>query len=362
MANTALYGFHNLADVKNEVVNDGLIPVVTDAVEAARVNYNRELDAAQGLFAEVTTDYKERVKTASAARLQPLDENGRARPVKALGHFDVAYPIKKAGIAEGNTYEAGVLRTVADVEQITTTLLIADSNWMMDQLLAAAYNNADWTYSDDRYGDLTIKPIANGDAATYHTVTTAGAGSTQSNLLAQAATLADATNGLNTLAKQLRKFPGQNGPGAQIISFLPTNLIDEAMGLAGFKDATDPNIQTGANTDILRTSGPGVPHPGILRGYDKVSRTWIVEWERLADDYAIQVVTTGPRPLARREYADARLRGFVRIGDRNDIPYFERQYGRWAGFGARNRTAMGVIRFGNASYAIPANYNPATMA
>lgn len=360
MANTVLYGFHNLQSIKNERVTDSTIPVIGDAVQQAVDFHNEETDATQALLAEPTTRHSERFKVATAARLQPVDETGRARPIQTRGYFDVAYPIKEGAIAEGDTYIASVLKTVGDVEQTTATMLIADANWMTDQLLAAAYNNADWTYEDDLEGPLVVKPIANGDSQTYFTVSGASTGTTQTNTLAQVDDIDDTHNALDTGARQLRKFPGQNGQSVQIVSLVPTNLINDVMNLAGFMDEPDDNVQTGANTDVLRR-GPGVRTPGILRGYDKVSRTWVVEWDRMVDDYIIQVVASGPRPLARREYDDARLRGFNMIGQRNDVPYYERQYRRYAGFGARNRTAMVVTRIGNASYAIPTNYNPATM-
>lgn len=353
-----LYGFHSLQDIRDERISDALVPVVNDAVEQARAFHSAEVDAMTSIFAEPTTSFKERFKTATAARLQPLDEFGRARPIQTRGSFDVAFPIKKAGIAEGNTYEAGVLATPADVEQTTTTIFIADVNWVTDQILASVYGNASWTFSDSLHGDLTILPVANNDAQTYYTTTGANTGSAQNNFLAQAAGIADATNALNTGATQLRKFPGNQG---QIISFVPTNLINDVTNLAGFSDTADPNVQLGANTDVVR-GGPGVRHPGVLRGYDKVSRTWVVEWDRLVSDYVVQVVATGPRPLGRRQYEDNRLRGLVRLGERNDIPYYERQYARWEGYGGRDRTKMTVTRVGNASYAIPTGYNPAEMA
>jgi hypothetical protein len=355
--NTVLYGFRNLGDIYNNTVTNELIPVVTDAIEESRVAHNDEIQAVQSLLVEPTTKFQERFKVASGARLQPLDENGRARVVKPSGYFDVAYPIKKAGIAEGNTFEAGVLQTVADVQATAAEMFIADNNWMMDQVLAAMYNNADWTYVDEKNGSLTIKPIANNDTQVYATNTAADTGTIQNNLLGTTDAIADATNPLVTAARQLRKFPGDR---RRAISLVPSNLIDDVMNLAGFLDSPDPEVRVGANTDVA-AGGPGVPFPGVLRGYDKTSRTWIVEWERLQDDRIFVLPIGGARPIARREYDNPRLQGFVLIGERNDVPYYERQYGRWAGFGARDRSALVGIQVGSASWTIPTGFNPASM-
>lgn len=355
--NTVLYGFRNLGDIRNNTVNEALVPVITDAIEESRRFHSEEIDAVQSLLVQPTTQFKEHFKTASAARLQPLDEHGRARVIKSTGGFDIAYPIKKAGIAEGSTFETSVLQTVADVEQTAATMFLADNNWMMDQLLAAMYNNADWVHPDEKHGDLTIKPIANNDSQTYYTVTAADTGTQQNNLLGQSAGIADATNALDTAAAQLRKFPGDR---RQAIALVPSNLIGAVMNLAGFMDAPDENVQLGSTADTVR-GGPGVRYPGVLRGYEKVSRLWIVEWDRLQDSRIFVVPINGPRPIARREYENERLRGFVLIGERNDLPYYERQYGRWAGFGARDRTALVGIQVGNASWTIPTGFNPSSM-
>lgn len=356
--NTVLYGFRNLDDLTlNSQVTPAMVPTITDAIEESRQMHNVEMNSVMSLLAEPVTNPKEHFKTATSARLQPLDEDGRARSIKASGGFDIAYPIKKAGIAEGNNFETGVLQTVADVQEVTAMMFLADNNWMMDQLLAACYNNADWVYPDKKWGDLTVKPIANGDAQTYFTNTGASTGVAQNNLLFQAASIDDTHNALYTAANQLRKFPGDR---SKAISLVPTNLIDSVMGLTGFIDQMDDNVQAGANTDVLQR-GPGVAYPGALRGYDRVSRTWVVEWDRLQDNRIFVVPIGGARPIGFRQYDAAQLQGFVLIGERNDLPYYERQYSRWGGFGARNRTALVGIQVGNSSWTVPTGFNPANM-
>ena len=70
----------------------------------------------------------------------------------------------------------------------------------------------------------------------------------------------------------------------------------------------------------------------------------------------IATMTGGPRPLLMREEMEASLRGFNRVAERNDHPFYESQYLRIAGFGANNRVGALVQRIGNGSYAIPTNY------
>jgi hypothetical protein len=58
-----------------------------------------------------------------------------------------------------------------------------------------------------------------------------------------------------------------------------------------------------------------------------------------------------------RQHPEAQLQGFSQVATREDYPFWEAQYVRWAGFGSWNRVGAAVMRIGNASYAIPSNYS-----
>jgi hypothetical protein len=79
------------------------------------------------------------------------------------------------------------------------------------------------------------------------------------------------------------------------------------------------------------------------------------------DDYMIALPVEGERPLAMREEPEPELQGFKYVATREDYPFEEYQYRREAGFGAWNRTAAVVYRIGDAAYAIPTGYDPATL-
>ena len=159
-ANTVLYGFMNLKDAFAAKVEDVGIGVVNTAIDETLAEHNRQLTALTALFAESTTEYKVRAKTPVAARLQPLDENGRARPIKAAGYYDVAFPILDAGSAWGQTYKASKKATVEDANNVMATMLAADRRWLRDHILAALYSNANWTFADPEHGDLVVKGLA----------------------------------------------------------------------------------------------------------------------------------------------------------------------------------------------------------
>jgi hypothetical protein len=100
----------------------------------------------------------------------------------------------------------------------------------------------------------------------------------------------------------------------------------------------------------------GVALPGELFGYHDAG-IWLAEWKNLPNDYIIAVSTGGERPIAMREEPEAELQGFRAVAEREDHPFWERQYLRTAGFGGWNRVGAVVLRMGSGAYtAAPSGY------
>jgi hypothetical protein len=347
-----LNGFYNLKDVVNERVVGDLIPVVTDAIDQAIAEHDKVTEDMTRLFVHKTELHKVRYKSPVAAKLQPLDELGRARKIKAAGYYDLAFPMRQAGAALGETRIALVKMTVKEVNDRIATLLDADKRWLRDMILAAMFDNTGYTFSDDEYGDLAVKGLANGDSTTYLVRAGAEAGETANHYRAVTA-MSDALQPFGTIYRDLTKRP-ENFGGGKVISFIPTNLEDEVTGLANFIEETDPDILLGANSDRL-IGGLGASVPGEVLG--KVDRNWIVRWDALPDDYIISTITSGERPVAMREHPEAELKGFKRVADRNDDPYYESQYVRYAGFGGWNRVSAIVTHVdADGTYDVPTGF------
>lgn len=348
MANIIPYGFRDMRDLADTAVTEALVPVIDTAINETVAFHNEEINRMLDFFVKRTVDYKVKYRSPTAARLQPLDEHGRARKIRAGAEYEIGLPIQAAGLAEGATDTTRLMETVGDVMEITSAMTVADKNWIADHVLAALFAVADWTFPDDRYGDLTVKPIANGDAITYYGKN--GNAATADHNTGQAAAISDAANPFPGIYTRLTR-PSANG--GKVVSFIAGNLVDTVEGLGSFHEPPDPNIQAAANTEQL--TGPLPTNtPGTVIGY--TNKVWIVQWDRLPDSYILSVVTEGERPLAMREYPVPALQGFRRAGERNDYPYFETQFKRDAGFGAWNRTAADVMEIGDATYDVPTGY------
>ena len=353
MANQILYGFHNLKDVFRERVVGARIEEVNTAIAQAVAEHNRQMNALFGLFAERVTVPQRRFKSATAARLQPLDENGRARPIKPAGYYDTGFPLYSAGTAWGANFVTRAKMTIADANRITATMLDADKRWTRDQLLSALFAAVNYTFPDEENGSITVKPLANGDTDTYLMMSGQDLNTTATNLLAQSAAIADATNPYPDIFNALMTHPENGGT---VVALIPTNQKAATEALGTFFAASDPNLRVGTGQTEL-VGSLGVALPGPLLGYED-SGVWIAEWPALPDNYIIATTTQGDRPLGMREHPEPELQGFAKRAERNDHPFYESQFDRHAGFGANNRVGAVVMRIGNASYAVPTGYTP----
>ncbi len=353
MANQIAWGFANLTDVFARRVTQVGVDVVTAAIEASVAEHNRQMDALLRLFARRTTKYKTRYRTPATARLQPMDNAGRARPIRGGSKYDVAFPLQAGGAAWGQDYVTSVKMTVEEANDFTVALLSADMRWMRDHILAALYANASWTFNDenDDIGSLTIKGLANADTDTYFVPTGADGMITDQHYLAQAAAIADGTNPFPTIYTELKEHPENSG---EVLALVPTNLRASTEALSLFRPVTDPNVRPGANTAIL-VGDLGIAVPGEIYGY--CEKVWLAEWRSLPDNYIIAVTANGEPPLGLREDEETELQGFKLVANRDDYPWYERQYLRRAGFAGWNRVGAVVQRVGNGVYAVPTNYS-----
>lgn len=347
---TLLYGFETLKDLAAKRVTEVGVRVVNEAIAATVAEHNRQMAALQAVLAVPTTDFKARFRTPAAARLQPLDESGRALPIKAPGQYDVAFPIQAGGAVWGTTFVAAQKMTVQEANDATFTLISADIRWLRDHLLAALFDDTGWTFTDEEKGSLGVKGPANGDTDEYLVLTGGDSGSIDDHFLAQAAAIDSANNPFPTIYDEISEHPENGG---EVVSMVPTNLLSTVEALPTFKPIRDPNVVTGSGTDIL-IGELGTPMPGKLVGY--VDKVWIVEWRSLPDNYMIGFSTDGEPALRMREHPEAGLRGFIKAGTIGEHPFSGSQWERHAGFGAWNRVGAVVYQIGAASYSVPTGY------
>lgn len=354
MANALPWGFHRLSDVADQRVTDNIERVRT-AVNEYVDRQNQLTQEIFGFLCEITTESQAKFRFPGAMELQGLTELGRPLPQRYQEfEYTVAWPLQKAGLALGQTYEQRIKMDIAGFAGLIDAIGTADTRWLRRHILAALfYNGAGWIHDDpdDPVGELTIKGLANGDTQLY-TSDNVDNGATDNHYLAQAGDLLTASDPIPNIVAELTEH-SINGGDVVILG----STLDRAKyaALADFYPERDANLRQGLG--VTEFVG-GVPQnvPGEFLGYHEAN-AYIFLWRGIPQNYMVGAVTNpAEKVLRQREHPEAQLRGFKPDADREDYPYFETDYVRRAGFGAWNRVGAVVQRFGNGTYAIPTNY------
>lgn len=353
--NTNAYGFIGLQELYNQRVAQVGWQRIYDAVRDSAAEYNRVLNAMIDELAVRLTIAQEQFELPGSGTLQPLDEWGNPLPVVPSGSYKVGYPIQGAGHAWGTNRISRELLTVEEANRFTLDAMMRDSDWVIRHMLAALFDNATWTYNDKvggnggkGLGDVTIQPLANGDAVTY--VRKGGTASTDTHHIAQAGAIADATNPFPTIYAELMEHPSNVGP---VKVYVPTANIAAVKGLANFVPVIDVDVTPAATARTLSAT--------LDRGFGdevlgKVDGCWVIAWGRLPTDYLIGHAAGVPI-LGMREYDAPNLQGFFPETHSPDGNVIVNRMLRFAGFGVRNRVAAVVQRVSNGAYAIPTGYD-----
>lgn len=354
MPNTLPWGFHRLADIADQRITDN-IPRVRDAINEYISFRNAENQGVLSTFTEVTTESQAKYKAPGSMRLQPLSELGRPLPQRyAELEYTVAWPIQKAGLALGQTYEQRVKMNISQFAGYVDAIGDADLTWLQQHALAAMfYNGAGWLHDDpeDSVGNLTILGLANGDSQQYFKNST-GAMGTDQHYNPQAADLVSATDPVLTDRDDLMEHPQNSG---DVILLGSTADRAKYIALSQFLGAPNPNVTVGVGVTQFTGSTPGFGLGNFL-GYH-LADVYIYLWRGMPSNYYVMFPTGGQKPIRQREHAESQLRGFGPEADREDYPYFETDYVRRAGFGAYNRVGAVVRQFNSASYGIPTGFS-----
>lgn len=366
MPNIVAYGFIELKDLFSQRIVTIQAETLQTAVIASFEEHNRQINALLASMVKRTTAFKFRYQLPGGGSLQPLDEKGNPKVVQPSGFYDVGLPIQGAGTAWGNDRIARAAMTVDDMNRYTVDAMDKDADWMRRHILNAVFNNAAFTYTDDRYGALTVQPLANNDGTGY--VLRGGALDTaQNHFFAQAAVISDSANPFPTLYQALDEHPSNTGPYR---AYVATSLVASIQAMTGLAQPTFTNLDYGSGITRSRdtinpddkTYGAGVSPDNFgdrFLGYNGGMEIW--EWTSLPAGYIYGQAMGVNDVVAMREYEFEQLQGLFPEFFSPDGNLQVNRLLRFAGFGINNRVGAAVYRIGNASYAIPAGYNTGLM-
>ena len=365
MANNTLVpsGFLTLADIMDQTVTAAGPEIVAEAINTSLAAWNSEVTSMLSVFATPTTSHQTKFQANVLRNMQGATEYSRSLPSKGITNYTVACHTQKGMTGSGTTRDAALRMTVAQAAALTKSAIIADGYWMRNLLFSALFSMAAWTYPDPEYGDLTIYPLANGDATLFQKVGADLTGVADTHQLAQTAAIADgaATDPYPVIKAELEEHP-ENGEGT-VVTFIASDLVTTTEALASFHLPEDPNIKAGDSADKL-VGVLGYPVPGKILGYHSRGG-WIVEWKAIPSGYMIGVSpgVGGIPPLWMRELETPELRGFRNVASTIMHPLENSTWEHHVGFAAYNRAGAVVMRIANAgslgsagTYLVPTGY------
>lgn len=347
---TAAPGFVGLEELFAQRVTDVGWTIVNDAVALSAQLHTQELDAALKTFVMEVDKPKMRFKQPVVTELQPLEgADDNPIPVSGYDQYDVAFPLRSAGYAWGTNRISRALMTVEEANNQTLIGLMADKSWMRRHMLAAIFESDSYTFTDPEWGNLTIMPLANGDAQQY--LKYDGETYTDTHYLAQADAIDGSHNPFPTIYDELTEHPSNVGDP---IVYVSSSLVASIEALSGFIEVNDPNVRPGVATTTLA----GLPQTTLgdrVLGY--VDRCWIVEWRVLPSGYMIAHTEGGGPFIGMRQYNVPELRGLRPEFFNADGNHYVSRLLRSAGFGVMNRIGALVYYVGGASYTTPSGYD-----
>lgn len=358
-----IYGHLGLNDGERVFLSTLGQSVIIEAVNQYLAQINAEVDAAYSIFVEQDTeDHTQRYKLPGGGRMQAggFAPQGKPNAVKANGGWDVSFPLTSFQDALGGDRISMAYMTTQDLARHLDTIKIRYVNTVRYEMLKALLNNAADTFNDLLWGNLTVQPLANGDAVVFPPVLGSEFEATDDHYLESgyaASAISDTNNPYATIAAELEEHFGTPAGGANIVSFINNAQTAKTRALTEFVDVTDLGIAPGATISTIINSPRNLP--GKLLGRCQDSGVWVAEWRWIPAGYIVSEHLDAPAPLKRRVdpgYTNL-PRGLNLVARETEHPFDTSFYDARFGMGCGNRLNGVAMELGTGgSYTVPTGY------
>jgi len=320
---------------------------------------NAALNQVLSVFVDETTEeYKRRYKLPGGGRLQRTGQFAAPGSTRAIGSWDVAFPLEDFGAQVSADRVTMGYMTVVELERHINTVVQQNVNTVRFEMLKALFNSSQDTFVDTLWGSLSIEPLANGDSVTYPPVLGSESEATENHYLETgyaSASVSDSNDPYETIIDELDEHFGVQTGGSEIVAFINNAQRGVTSALTDFESVPDRDIQPGQNTAIP-INLPALPGRTLGR---HASGCWIQEWRWVPANYILAVHMGAPKPLVMRaDPADTGLpRGLALVAEDMEHPFRSTYWAHRFGFGCGNRLNGVVVELGTGgSYTIPTAY------
>lgn len=342
------YGFVGLEELgryRIDQIENGT-GVVRDAIQRSLDYNNRLNETFRSQLSVDTLLAKEWYEMPGGGTLQDIDEHGNPLPRVQLSAYDVGFPIRGGGDATGNDRISRALMTVADANRATQMATLADKRWHLNYMMAAVLRNTEYAFLDrgrrtlPGAGQLTIKPLANGDTTQYVTNEGAGVG-VENHYQVLVGAISSSNNPFPAIYEDLIEHFDSD---SEIDVYVAKNLVSAIELLPNFHEPRNPKVTYGSGISTVAEGQKGIGDKFV----GEVEDCNIIRMNRLPDNYIFAQVRN-QKPLAYRQYPAASVQGLFQETHSPDGNHLETRFLRYGGYGVRNRVAGLCMQVGVAA-------------
>ena len=135
-----IFGHLNISDTDRNFIKTAGQKVVWTAIQEYLDRVNAEIAAATAVFVDETTeDFKRRFKLPGGGTLQRRGSDGRYGSVKAIGQWDVAFPLEDFGAQISSNDVDMAYMTSVELERHIQTIVIQNVNTVRLEMMKALY-------------------------------------------------------------------------------------------------------------------------------------------------------------------------------------------------------------------------------
>ncbi len=297
---TSIFGLAGMTASDHQFINTIGQSLTYELTQTYLALLNEDVMRAVSVFVQGTTEeHQQRYRLPGAGRMTERAEGVNGAAVRTVGSISVAFPLWDFSEQVAGTREDMAYMTAADYEAHVQGIINRYRTELRWRILNALLDSTTTTFADKRKGDLSIKPLANGDTDTYPPVSGSTSEATDNHYLESgyaATAISDTNNPYRTIYDELiEHFGGGTTGGDNLIVFINQAETPETEELTDFDPVEDRFIRSGDNRDVP-TNLPNVP--GKIIG--RTNGCWVSEWREMPASYMLGLHLEAPAPLKMR--------------------------------------------------------------
>lgn len=311
-----------------------------------------------------TSKYTQRYQAPMGGMMAERTDLTKADALRRQGSWDVAFPLRDYGDTIATTRIDFAYMTPDEFQAHIDGVVNRANNRYRHEVLRRIFKNTTDTFTDKRWGSLTIQPLANNDSVLYPPIEGTDSEATANHYLCTSyatTQISDTYNPVKTATDLLGNRFGRRTGGIPVVSFIHPDQRAKIEGLTNFTRYVPSAITPGANTDVVQNLANV---PGEIIGYTDSS--WVSVWGWIPSAYMVSIHMEETAPLLERiDPPETQLGSGLQLINQSPMggtnnpssPFYFNEWSLRFGIGAANRL-NGVVTFIDAggTYTIPSAY------